>query len=269
MKEADKSIVLNDDRLNDSRWDDLTFYIDEHKRIWTYDKDGKAICGAKTRSGSPCKVSPMTSKNRCRKHGGKSPLGAQHPRAKHLRYSRDIVGKELLTRYQQAMHDPELMDLRHDIALTEARIADLLQGLETGESLRAWKRMKTVYDDFVTANNKGATADAVLAIQEMGRLIRFGIDQHAKWKEIQESQVHKRKLTETEHKRQSDMKQMMTTEQAKNLMIFTINVVKRRILQFFPDEKGQELMATISQDISREMSQRQKRRPDNSPEDED
>lgn len=29
-------------------------------------------CGAKTRSGSPCRKSPMSGKRRCRLHGGKS-----------------------------------------------------------------------------------------------------------------------------------------------------------------------------------------------------
>lgn len=257
----DSSIVVSSavaiEKKSDPRWVGLTYERDEHNRLWTYDEDGRLICGAKTKSGAPCRKSPIKSRNRCRLHGGASLKGAAHPNAKHLRYSTDIVGKQLLTRYEQAMHDPELMDMRHDIAVTEARIGELLGGLETGESLKAWTAVRKSYDNFVECHNKGDSAGAVYHLQEMGRLIKFGIDRHAKWREVESAQNHKRKLTEAEHKRQSDLKQMMTHEQAMNLLMFAINVVKRRVLQYFPNEKGQELMAAISTDISREMSQRQ------------
>ena len=36
------------------------------------------ICGAKTRSGSPCKKPSLAGKARCRLHGGASPSGKDH-----------------------------------------------------------------------------------------------------------------------------------------------------------------------------------------------
>jgi hypothetical protein len=40
-------------------------------------REEKQQCGAKTRSGSPCKNYPVTSKRRCRMHGGAKGSGAQ------------------------------------------------------------------------------------------------------------------------------------------------------------------------------------------------
>lgn len=46
------------------------------------------LCGAKTRSGSPCKKAPITGMKRCANHGGKTPVGIDSPHFKHGRYSK-------------------------------------------------------------------------------------------------------------------------------------------------------------------------------------
>ena len=52
------------------------------------------ICGAKTRSGAPCRNHPVTGKRRCRMHGGAKgsggQIGNQHA-LKHGRYSTEAV----------------------------------------------------------------------------------------------------------------------------------------------------------------------------------
>ena len=44
-------------------------------------------CGAKTRSGTPCKRAPRYN-GRCNLHGGKSLMGIAHPNFKEGRYSK-------------------------------------------------------------------------------------------------------------------------------------------------------------------------------------
>jgi len=41
-----------------------------------YPHQPHACCGAKTRSGKPCKNAPVTGKKRCRMHGGAAGSGA-------------------------------------------------------------------------------------------------------------------------------------------------------------------------------------------------
>ncbi len=46
-------------------------------------------CGAKTRSGAPCKKPPLTGKTRCRLHGGMSLSGKDHPNFKHGHFTKE------------------------------------------------------------------------------------------------------------------------------------------------------------------------------------
>jgi hypothetical protein len=54
-----------------------------------------ARCGAKTRSGAPCKSAPVTGRRRCRMHGGAdgsgAPKGAKNGNYKHGRYTKEVA----------------------------------------------------------------------------------------------------------------------------------------------------------------------------------
>jgi hypothetical protein len=52
-------------------------------------------CGAKTRSGAPCKSAPVTGRRRCRMHGGAdgsgAPMGSKNGNYKHGRYTQEVA----------------------------------------------------------------------------------------------------------------------------------------------------------------------------------
>jgi hypothetical protein len=52
-------------------------------------------CGARTRSGAPCKSAPVTGRRRCRMHGGAdgsgAPEGARNGNYKHGRYTKEVA----------------------------------------------------------------------------------------------------------------------------------------------------------------------------------
>jgi len=54
-----------------------------------------ARCGAKTRSGAPCKSAPVTGRRRCRMHGGAdgsgAPTGPRNGNYKHGRYTKEVA----------------------------------------------------------------------------------------------------------------------------------------------------------------------------------
>lgn len=56
--------------------------------IYPMERQKRAFCGAKTRSGTPCKNWPMAN-GRCRLHGGMSLSGKQHGRYKHGLYTKE------------------------------------------------------------------------------------------------------------------------------------------------------------------------------------
>ncbi|SIO66978.1 hypothetical protein SAMN05443247_11594 [Bradyrhizobium erythrophlei] len=52
-------------------------------------------CGARTRSGTPCKSAPVTGRRRCRMHGGAdgsgAPKGERNGNYKHGRYTAELA----------------------------------------------------------------------------------------------------------------------------------------------------------------------------------
>jgi hypothetical protein len=54
-----------------------------------------ARCGAKTRSGAPCKSAPVAGRRRCRMHGGAdgsgAPSGPGNGNYKHGRYTKEVA----------------------------------------------------------------------------------------------------------------------------------------------------------------------------------
>lgn len=57
------------------------------------------LCGAKTRSGTPCRKAPITGRTRCRNHGGKTPRGTANAAKPGSLYSKFLTPDEL------ALHD--------------------------------------------------------------------------------------------------------------------------------------------------------------------
>ncbi len=92
------------------------------------------LCGAKTRQrnadGTPklCGRPGNGRGGRCYRHGGKSLAGKDSGTFRHGRRSKYLVGAAL-DRYQDAMEDKRLMQIRQDVALVEVLITGLTQRL--------------------------------------------------------------------------------------------------------------------------------------------
>ncbi len=148
-------------------------------------------CGAKTRSGAPCKNAPVTGSKRCRMHGGSTPRGMALPQTKHGRYSKDLPTR-LLVRYEEAISDPELLNLSAEIALTDAMTRDVMDSLERSDP----KDKEEVNSHF-------------------HRLMNLT--------------EQRRKLVETEQKRRVAMQNMITAEGAAAMIAALLDSVKRHV----------------------------------------
>lgn len=96
-------------------------------------------CGAKTRSGHPCKRAPMAN-GRCRLHGGLS-TGAP---LKHGRRSK-FLPKGLKELYLDLDKDAELATLTEDIRTTEAMILETLAQMRD-QSGASWAEARKLYE---------------------------------------------------------------------------------------------------------------------------
>lgn len=183
-------------------------------------------CGAANRDGSPCKNWAM-SNGRCRMHGGKSLAGPASPTFKTGRYSRHMPAR-LADRLAQALDDPDYLNLHEEIALLEVQIGEALERLHNGaggsirDVLKAWDALKRV-----------STRGDRKAWQERFTDLGVAIDALTAEDAARETLIdlinQKRLVSETERKRQVQMRQLVTVEQAMTLVAVVHESVKRHV----------------------------------------
>lgn len=244
---TDIILLDNNENNNDENvvtFDDLRVVERDGLKYHYVIKTNSPVCGAKRKSnGLPCTRKPSVGRNRCYLHGGKSPRGLAHPNYKHGNRSRDIIARKLGERYQDAIEDDRLLELRQDIAIIEYRLADLIENMDSSESGSAWRAVRKTYNKMRKAVQSNDQQGFSEALNELGPLINRGVGEHARWAEITNAINSRKNLVESERKRLIEMKQMMTAEQAMSMLTFIISVIRKHV-------KDQETLASISAEIS-------------------
>jgi hypothetical protein len=185
-------------------------------------------CGAKNRQGDPCQRWALEGRTRCRLHGGKSLVGAACPHFRGGRYSR-YVPERLRARYEQAEGDAELLNLRGEIALIDARLVDLLSRVDTGESGQLWADLRRAHQEFKVAKRGEDVARMQTALARMEHLIDSAVQDHVAWAEIGALIEQRRKLTESEAKRLVTLQQMLTAAEAMAIVHRLVDIVSRHV----------------------------------------
>lgn len=190
--------------------------------------DERKRCGAKTRSGKPCRGFVVTGRERCRMHGGTIPRGLALPQTKHGRFSKDLPTR-LLAHYQAALDDPETIALREELALLFAREGDLLGRVDTSEAGAHWRGVRDALADFRRAQRRDDAPSAAGALREMERLTDLGLADYEAWAELRDTIEARRRLADTERRRLEAMQQMITTERAMLLVAALVDAVRRHV----------------------------------------
>ena len=191
-------------------------------------------CGAKCRDGSLCPT-PAMDNGRCRMHGGKSLVGIASPLLTTGKHSKHLPTR-LLASYEERRSDPDLVAVADELALTDARIGELLGRVDTGESGEIWKSIKATY----AAGEKAriaydATGDPdqrqtfFEAWETVGVLIGEGIADREAWSDVFSLVEQRRKLAETETKRREKLGQMITADRAMVLMSAVLGLIKENV----------------------------------------
>ena len=185
-------------------------------------------CGAKNRQGEPCQRWSLAGRNRCGLHGGKTPAGPACANYRTGRYSA-YVPERLRERYEAAEHDAELLSLRGEIALTDARLIDLLARVNTGESGQLWARLKKAHGEFKVYRLARDVPKMNMALAKIEAFLDSAVQDHAAWAEIGELIEQRRRLTESESKRMVALQQMLSAEEAMTLAHRVIDIVTRHV----------------------------------------
>ena len=189
----------------------------------------KPQCTAKSKtSGKRCKNAAEPGFTVCRFHGGKTPVGVAAPSFRTGRYSKHMPVR-MLERYEQSLDDPELLNMRAEIALVDSRLEDLLGRADTGESKALWEKMRKTADKLLRAFESDDLASMHVSILELDRLVGSGLADREIWYEIQTLIEQRRKVVEAEQKRLVAMQQMVTAEQAMSLVAGLLSAVKQHV----------------------------------------
>ena len=180
-------------------------------------KDGNQ-CGNPTTQGTPW----------CRLHGGAKAKGIAAPNFKHGKYS-SYLPDRLIPRYEDAIHDAELLSLRDEIGLLDARAGDLLEKITAKQSVDIFGSLTTALEDLEESYMENNPVQLGNDIHLIKQLLKDGVEAEKGWAEIYTVIEGRRRVTETERRRLVEMNQMITTERAMSLLAAILDVIKRNV----------------------------------------
>lgn len=163
------------------------------------------------------------------------------PTFKTGRYSKDLPTR-LQSTYEAAISDGQLLVLRDEIALLEARLGELIQRIDTGEAGAVWKGLKAALEEYRAAKASGDGVEIHKALFGIEVLIDRGIEDYLIWGEIQSVIQQRRKVVESERKRLVEMQQMITSERAMVLLAAVVDAVRKHV-------SDRDTLQAISSDI--------------------
>jgi hypothetical protein len=161
-------------------------------------------------------------------HGGMTPSGIAAPQFKHGRRSKYLPTR-LVENYSQALEDQELLSLRDEIALVDARLNDVLGRVDTGEAGKTWNEARNAYEALVDALIDHDANGQRKAMNDLNSLLGKGQSDYAAWGEVQGLLDQRRKLVDAENKRQIAMQQMVSSEKAMAFAQALLFAVKENI----------------------------------------
>jgi hypothetical protein len=135
----------------------------------------------------------------------------------------------LLEAYDASRHDPDILSLNGDIALTEARVADVLQRVDTAESGAMWDELTKLAKEIKIARKSGDPSLVEDLFDEMLKLIAKGKGDRENWREIGDLLERKRKLSESQLKLLVTKQEFISRQQAVLLVGQLVEVVKTHV----------------------------------------
>lgn len=185
-------------------------------------------CTARNKQGEPCKQPAINGTSKCHYHGGASLVGIAHPNFKTGRYSKHLPTR-LAARYAEALSDPQLMELRDEIALVGTRQGELMTYLDSGLSLQHWRDAQAAHSEMLAAIRDKDGHAMQMALAALGNALAAGMGDYDTWREIVELTEQRRKLVDSEQKRLAVAQQMLSVEQAMALAARLVESVRKHV----------------------------------------
>lgn len=210
--------------------------------------NGRRCTAHSKRTGAPCGHLAMQGQQVCHMHGGKTPRGLAAPSWQHGRYSKALPAG-LGAAYERARTDGELIALRDELALVDARLTALLESLTSGGGAEAWERLSAAWRRLERAPTGDAgQLERAAALRVIHDLIVAGAAEASVWSEVYDALELRRRLADTERKRLEALRATITAQEAMALIGTLAASVKRHVTD-------RAALAAITADLERALPQ--------------
>ena len=201
-------------------------------------------CSATSKqTGQPCKRHATPGRTVCHYHGGKSLVGPANPAWKGGRYSR-AVPSSLRAAYETALEDPELLSTRDEMALFAARMSEVLSGLDESPGLfNLLGELRTLREVLASAVQDGTLSKVIATVEKIDTLLDRSAEEERTWRELASLAETRRKLADTERKREEALCNYLTATQAAALVERLVSIVASRV-------KDRRVLSAIADDLA-------------------
>jgi len=164
-------------------------------------------------------------------HGGKAPAGVAAPRYVHGRRSKyqQLLTGRLAELYDQSVGDPDLVNLTHELALTEARIGVVLSRLDVSLSAGRFRALATAVAEFKTNVRRMNVAGINASLVEIDRVIAAGLEDSGLQQELSDLIDLKRRLAEAQARILRDTHRMIPIDRMVELVAQVADIVQRNV----------------------------------------
>lgn len=135
-----------------------------------------------------------------------------------IKRTNTFKSEELATRYEEALSDPELVALRRPLALTSARIQQLLGRVEDGVTTELWTKAMSEFTELRIAMKNDDELEVQKHMTALHEIFDRVEHDYKSWQQVFEALELQRKLSESERKRLLEMRQFITAEEAMKMV---------------------------------------------------
>lgn len=196
-----------------------------------------SVCEGRSRqTGEPCRKNAVEGRRFCRWHGGHTSVGPANGAWKDGKYSRYLPPKlaERAAAFEQAR---ERMDLGADVAALDARVAELMETLDSSGASVA--ELRSSWETVERANSARDFPALAAAMTTHGTLIRALVDAAAVWAEIRDTWQDKARMIAVDVRRRATDADMIQSERLVPLFAAILEAVKAEV----PDPRARTAIA--------------------------
>ena len=186
--------------------------------------------------GERCKQPVGPASVVCEAHGAAAGRARTPGMLKHGKYSKHLPTR-LLAQYEQSLQDPGILDLSNEIALLDTKIAEELQQLEYGDVIEAIGFVRQAYAVLQTGEDD---IEGVMSL--LSSAIEAATVSDSVWRTTVALVEERRRLVDTERKRQEDAGMYLSVAEANALLAYVVNTLVENV-------KDQTVLAAVSEKL--------------------